>query len=60
MDRSEVTELIKAIRNRCEIYLTLCNSVDLPALEPAIPTLLEDMCEDAQTIATEYCAENND
>ena len=58
MDR--LTELVKAIRNRCEIYLTLQNSVSWEKISHAIPTLLEDMHEDSQAIVDEYCVEKDD
>ena len=58
MDR--LTELIKAIRNRCDIYLALQNSVDREKISHAIPTLLEDMHEDSQAIVDEYCVERID
>jgi len=58
MDR--LTELIKAIRNRCEIYLVLQNSIDREKISHAIPTLLEDIHEDSQAIMDEYCVEGID
>ena len=51
----ERTELIKSIRNRCEIYLAL-HQVTSPYIEAVIPTLLEDLYRDAQELALEYCA----
>jgi hypothetical protein len=55
MDR--LTELIKAIRNRCDIYLLIQDSTEI---KHAIPTLLEDMHEDSQAIMDEYCVERID
>jgi hypothetical protein len=52
----ELTELIKAIRNRCDIY-DLVQKADAAHL---LPTLLEDLFADAQTIIDEYCTERND
>lgn len=51
MDISEVEELIKSIRNRCEISQVLIQV----GAEDLLPTVLEDLYEDAQTIALEYC-----
>ena len=55
-----LTELIKAIRNRCDIYLVLQDKVDAEKIKHAIPTLLEDMHEDSQAIMDEYCVERID
>jgi len=54
---SELTELVKAIRNRCDIYLAIRNN---STVNHAVPTLLEDMHEDSQTIMDEYCVERQD
>jgi hypothetical protein len=53
---AELTELVKAIRNRCDIYLVLqeAKATHLQA------TLLEDLYKDAQTIIDEYCVERQD
>ena len=45
-------ELIRAIRNRCNILLAIQGFGDL---QNAIPTLLEDLHEDSQAIMDEYC-----
>lgn len=45
-------ELIKAIRNRCNVLLAVQGFDDL---QGAIPTLLEDLHEDSQAIMDEYC-----
>ena len=58
MDR--LTELIKAIRNRCDIYLALQDNADAEKIKHIIPTLLEDMHEDSQAIVDEYCVERID
>lgn len=50
---TRLTELIKAIRNRCDIYLVLQD--DAEKIKHAIPTLLEDMHEDSQEIIYNYC-----
>ena len=47
----ELTELIKSIKNRCDIYLLICHS----GAEHLLPTLLEDLYVDAQQIIDEYC-----
>ena len=53
---TELTELVRQIRNRCDIYLILqqANAQHLQA------TLLEDLYTDAQTIMDEYCIERQD
>ena len=45
-------ELIKAIRNRCNVLLAIQGFDDL---QSAIPTLLEDLHEDSQSIMDEHC-----
>lgn len=45
-------ELIKSIRNRCDIVLAIQGFDDL---QHCIPTALEDLYEDAQEIMDEYC-----
>ena len=57
MDKDEVTELIKAIHNRCHIYLLICNE---SIAEGALPTLLEDIYEDCETIIDSFCTEESD
>ena len=54
----ERTELIKSIRNRCEIYLAL-HQVTSSYIEAIIPTLLEDLYADAQQIVLDYCKGEN-
>jgi hypothetical protein len=54
MDKNEVTELIKAIRNRCDIYMLIC---DNPIADHLLPTLLEDLHYDSQAIIDGYCVE---
>jgi len=54
MNKGEVTELIKAIRHRCDIYLILA---DMENTGHLLPTVLEDMHEDSQAIIGEYCVE---
>jgi len=51
--RAELIDLIGAIRNRCDIFLRICY---LPETENLWATVLEDLYEDAQKIAMEYCA----
>ena len=52
-EASEIVDLIGAIRNRCDIFMKICY---LPETSHLWPTVLEDMYEDAQKIAMEYCA----
>jgi len=56
MDKPEVTELIKQIRNRCDIYAII--SV-YPIADHLLPTLLEDIYEDCQAIIHGFCVEND-
>jgi hypothetical protein len=57
MDKAEVTELIKAIRNRCDIYMLICDNAIADHL---LPTLLEDLHLDSQDIIDGYCTEKKD
>ena len=49
MDMNELEELLKSIRNRCFIAAIIIHEPHL------LPTILEDLYEDAQTIVMEYC-----
>ena len=49
----ELKELVKSIRNRCEIFLLIAYQ-DNAGL---FPTILEDLYVDAQKIIDEYCVE---
>ena len=51
----ELTELIKAVRNRCDVVLTL---IEHYGTERLIPTVLEDLYTDAQTIVDNYCVKD--
>jgi len=53
---SELMELIKAIRNRCDA----CLDLHCIGREHLLHTILEDLYDDAQTIIDEYCIERND
>lgn len=57
---NRLIELVKSIRNRSLIFMALHDTGKLPEVEDAVSTLLEALYEDAQTIATEYCAKNED
>jgi len=57
MVKGEVTELIKAIRNRCDIYMLIQDNCIADHL---LPTLLEDLHCDSQSIIDGYCVEKND
>ena len=56
MDKDQVTELIKQIRNRCDIYMLIR---DNPVADHLLPTLLEDLHEDSQEIIHGFCTEND-
>ena len=55
MDKGEVTELIKQIRNRCDLYILVCQN---PIADHLLPTLLEDVHEDSQAIIDGFCVED--
>ena len=57
MGKAEITEVIKAIRNRCDIYMLIC---DNPVADHLLPTLLEDLHTDSQNIIDGYCIEKDD
>ena len=48
----ELIELVRAVNNRCEMFLAL---IATPCESYRLATLLEDLYTDAQTIAHEYC-----
>ena len=56
----DLGELIKAIRNRCDIWLLLQESKEIERIKHLYPTLLEDLYTDAQTILDEYCRVKDD
>ena len=56
MDKAEITEVIKAIRNRCDIYMLIC---DNPVADHLLPTLLEDLHTDSQNIIDGCCVEKD-
>ena len=51
MEEPELRELVKSIRNRCDIALLLTGH----STNHLLPTILEDLSVDAQTIVMEYC-----
>jgi len=57
MDKNEVTEYVKAIRNRCDIYLLIYGDEGADRL---LPTILEDLHEDSQDIIDGFCTEGKD
>jgi len=57
MTKDEVTERMKAIRNRCDIYMLI---YDNPIADHLLPTLLEDLHIDSQDIIDGYCIERDD
>ena len=54
MDWHYVIELVKSIRNRCEIIDILALDWD-EEVEKLMPTLLEDILQDAQDAVDEAC-----
>jgi hypothetical protein len=51
MNRAEVNELVKSIKNRCLIYENVVGR--LP--DYVLPTILEDIAVDAQKIVLGFC-----
>ena len=56
MDKAEVTELVKQIRTRCDIYTLICGN---PIADHLLPTILEDLHEDSQAIIDGFCTEKD-
>ena len=56
MEINELQELIKSIRNRCYIADILIEKGRFELL----PTVLEDLHTDSQTIALEYCVKETE
>ena len=54
---NELKELVKSIRNRCDIFLYICDS---PECQHLLPTLLEDLYVDAQQIIDNFCIVEED
>lgn len=52
----EPKELVKSIENRCAIFLIIC---DMPHARKLLPTLLEDLYVDSQSIMLDYCVEGD-
>lgn len=50
----DLMELVKSIKNHCDIFLQIAQQ---PQLMHTIYTILEDLCQDAQRIITDYCEE---
>ncbi len=49
---TERDDLIHQIRNRCDIYLAL---IERPGdYERLVPTIMEDICEDAQKLVLSH------
>lgn len=53
----ELVEVVKSIRNRCDVIQLLW---DTPGYLHLIPTVLEDLYEDAQDAVNEFCVEDDD
>jgi hypothetical protein len=56
MDTDELAEIIKSIRNRCDVVLTLLEHCGTDNL---IPTVLEDLYQDSQLLIEQYCTEDD-
>lgn len=55
-EQEELVELLKSIKNRCEIALFLISSQSISTrIEGWIPTVLEDMYCDCQAVIDNYC-----
>ena len=51
-EEERLRELVKSIKARCEIFLEIC---ELPHMQKNLPTILEDIAVDSQTILDEHC-----
>lgn len=47
-----LVELVRQVKNRCDLFLYVCN---IPDLKHTLATILEDMHEDSQAIMHDYC-----
>lgn len=54
---TQVFELLKSIRNRCEILLLLSVAYPEGQIKNIMPTILEDIHEDSQAIIEGHCIE---
>ncbi len=54
---TQLFELIKSIKNRCEILLLPCVAYPEGEIKNIIPTILEDIHEDSQEIIERFCIE---
>lgn len=52
---TQLFELVKSIRNRCEVLLLLSVAYPEGEIKNIIPTILEDIHEDSQEIIERYC-----
>ena len=52
----ELVELVKAIRNRCNIFLLIAST---PCTSHLWPTLLEDLGEDAIEVLESFCVDGD-
>lgn len=57
MDIKEVRDVTGAIVNRGKAILFLTDSIsqEYEDIIPLLPTLIEDICEDAERLVLEYC-----
>ncbi|HEC66648.1 MAG TPA: hypothetical protein ENI23_15335 [bacterium] len=54
----EIEDLFESIRRRCVIGLKLLQEGD-EHLDTLIPTVAEDLIEDAQTLVLDYCTKED-
>jgi len=54
-EKHDLVELVKQVRNRCEVYLA---NHENPAMTEYLWTILEDMAEDSQEIWLDHCAKH--
>lgn len=53
-------EVLKSIRNRCELLLKLSVAYPIEEIRNEIPTILEDIHQDSQEIIDKHCIEGKD
>ena len=53
-------EIVKSIRNRCNLLLKLSVAYPIEEIRNEIPTMLKDIYEDSEEIIEKHCIEGKD
>ena len=56
---TELFEVVKSIRNRCEILLMLSVAYPIEQIRNVLPTILEDIYADSQSLVVGHCIEEH-